>query len=164
MGQRSCPHEESNVFTALPLSHRDSTMSYHEVHAYVARIQSDNYDKRHICEQNETETRRAQIYHLSYLKSFSKFLVKIHSLSETGAFFFLFSFSGEQRKAQETRLAQLEERELKKKTSSFRCLAPRVFILLPIKFEIKTGSCSKVGFVSGHICVGIIESWLYSYL
>ena len=79
-------------FTALPLSHRDSTMSYHEVYAYVARIQSDNYDKRHICEQNKTETRRAQIYHLSYLKSFSKFLVKIHSLSETGAFFFFSVF------------------------------------------------------------------------
>ena len=114
MGQRSCPHEESNVFTALPLSHRDSTMSYHEVYAYVARIQSDNYDKRYICEQNKT--RRAQIYHLSYLKSFSKFSVKIHSLSETGTFsFFFFSFSGEQRKAQETRLAQLEEHEWKKK-------------------------------------------------
>ena len=102
-------------------------MSYHEVYAYVARIQSDNYDKRRICEQNKTETRRAQIYHLSYLKIFlckllkewcatlTRGVRKIHSLSETGAFFFFFSFSGEQRKAQETRLAQLEERELKKK-------------------------------------------------
>lgn len=104
MGQRRCPHEESNVkpsdltlncFTIEPQRLDD---------AYVARIQSDNYDKRHICEQNETDKTSSNLPSFLFENFFevlckllkewcatlTRSVRKIHSLSETGAFFFFF--------------------------------------------------------------------------